>query len=134
MECATLSPTERLFSRLWDRVDTSGECWRYVGGTRVKGGYAMAFSHRAGRVTVLQLVHRVVCEVVHGIPEGMEARHLCLTPDCVHPEHVVPGTRADNERDKNPYRLAHDRRRTLRKGTNIPLPLEGVSRITDAAR
>lgn len=121
MTTSTLSPTERLFSRLWDRTDTTGECWRYCGGSLVKGGYRLAFSHRDGKLTVLRPVHRVVCEVVHGIPAGMEVRHLCLTPDCIRPDHLTPGTRTDNERDKNPYRLPHDRRRTASKGTTLPL-------------
>lgn len=45
-------------------------------------------------------MHRIVCEARHGsMSEDMDARHLCHNKCCVNPDHIVPGTRADNVRD-----------------------------------
>ena len=103
----------RIFGRMWDRVNTTGDCWLYEGGSRIKGGYRLAYSHRADDRIFLGLVHRAVWEVVNGpIPVGKEMRHLCNTPNCVLIEHLAIGTRTENEHDKAPYRLPWDRRRT----------------------
>jgi hypothetical protein len=46
------------------------------------------------------LVHRFVCEQTHGpIPTGHFAIHSCDVPCCIAPEHIRPGTHADNMRD-----------------------------------
>ena len=103
------------FERLWNRTDTSGECWTYEGGSKVKGGYRLISTRwdPALKRSGTALVHRVMYEVVHGpVPDGLELRHLCATANCIHPDHVVPGTRTQNEHDKDPYRLPFNRRRT----------------------
>ena len=103
------------FTRLWDRVDTSGECWLYEGGSKVRGGYRQMFSHRSEGRVVLKLVHRVVWETVHGpVPKGMEIRHTCDVGNCVRLDHMTVGTRYENEHDKDPRRVESDRRRTTR--------------------
>ena len=83
---------------MWDDVDTSGECWVYTKGGRVKGGYRQSCD--MGR---MRLAHRVVYETIHGdLPRKIEVRHLCNTPDCVRPSHLESGTRQENELDKPP--------------------------------
>lgn len=98
------------FMRVWDKVDSTGECWTYGGGSKVAGGYRqMAISRLDGQA----LVHRVVWEAEYGpVPDGLELRHICHTPNCVRPGHVILGTRQENERDKDPFRVEYDRRRT----------------------
>ena len=120
MTSTEIPPAERLFTRIWDRVDTSGQCWLYRGGSHIKGGYRLAFSHSEGKRLILRLVHRAVWEVINGpIPKGMESRHLCSTPDCVRPDHLSIGTRTENEHDKDPYRLPWDRRLTSKTLTGV---------------
>lgn len=45
--------------------------------------------------------HRVSYELFVGpIPEGKLLRHTCDTPACVAPNHLVPGSNAENQRDR----------------------------------
>jgi hypothetical protein len=46
--------------------------------------------------------HRVAWEVANGraVPEGMHILHSCHEPSCVDPDHLRPGTHADNMADK----------------------------------
>lgn len=45
--------------------------------------------------------HRVAYEVFKGpIPEGFLIRHVCDSPTCVNPEHLITGTVRDNTIDK----------------------------------
>ena len=68
-----------------DRIDASGDCWEWIGGT-VSTGY--------GRVSVKgkhQLVHRVVWEALVGpIPDGLQIDHLCRNRICCNPDHLEP--------------------------------------------
>jgi hypothetical protein len=66
-----------------------------------------------------RVAHRVSYELAKGpIPEGKVLRHSCDTPRCVNPEHLTPGTQADNMADRatrgrNPRGMTHGRRRKL---------------------
>ena len=43
--------------------------------------------------------HRYVCQLYHGDMTGRVARHICDNTCCVNPEHIIPGSQADNVAD-----------------------------------
>ena len=65
-------------------------------------GYAMVgWPGRRSRCTGL---HRLVYAQTHGITleelVGKVIRHTCDNPRCINPEHLLVGSRADNNRDR----------------------------------
>jgi hypothetical protein len=71
--------------------------WPYA---KANYGYAeIRFGGSAGRK---RLVHRVVCEAIHGpAPEGKnDAAHSCGNRLCVNPRHIRWATRKENNDDK----------------------------------
>lgn len=101
---------ERLRARLLRFVQVDGECWRWVGGTRVgRGGRYVQVRHGSGPK---QLVHRLVyAHAVAPIPEGMQLDHLCRVTDCCRPDHLEAVTCAENLRRRD---LARRERETQR--------------------
>ena len=60
-------------------------------------------------------VHRIVCSVVHGIPDGVwHAHHKCENPSCVNPDHLEPHTGLDNNRLKRHTRVPVEDYDTIR--------------------
>ena len=82
-------------TRLWDRTErTESGCLEWTG-PRNADGY--------GRVSVgnsvRRFAHRLAYEIDVGeIPEGMCVLHLCDNPPCCDPDHLVLGTKAENNR------------------------------------
>lgn len=84
-------------SELLERgVVTSTDCWEWTG-TRDPQGYGvLRWDGRTMRV------HRLVTHLAHGLDLNNRlewARHSCDNPPCFNPDHLEPGTPADNARD-----------------------------------
>lgn len=90
-----VAPITRILLRTTIDADGCWRCWFKSAG-------------RAGHVTVgvggrrSKLAHRVMWESQHGpIPAGLVVRHSCDVPSCVNPDHLLIGTVADNNRDRD---------------------------------
>lgn len=87
--------------RFWSHVDkaSAAPCWIWTG----KMNTAWSAYGRTRWDGSMRLAHHVAWLLLRGaIPEGQILRHRCPgRPDtrCVNPDHLLPGTRADNVRD-----------------------------------
>lgn len=85
--------------RLMSKIDVAGpdECWMWRGASNGERGnfqldtYTRRYTNSA-RATYLLLVGPVSAELV--------VRHTCDVGLCCNPRHLVPGTQADNMRDR----------------------------------
>jgi ribosomal protein S14 len=78
------------------RVQKTDGCWIWTGALNDSGYGVLKW---LGRENVR--AHRVSYEIHVGpIPEGSIVRHDCDNPPCVRPDHLRPGTDADNMADK----------------------------------
>ena len=82
--------------RFWSRVDTAASgCWLWRGAPSKKG-YGTFARTKHDRC----LAHRYLWERDNGsLPPGRILLHRCDVPNCVNPQHLRLGTRADNNRD-----------------------------------
>ncbi len=98
--CAQPTGEEAEKERFWAKVDKSGECWLWTGGTDSKGyGSIMINSRIIG-------THVFSWELHNGrkVPKEMDVCHNCPGPDgdqkaCCNPAHLWIGTRAEHGRD-----------------------------------
>lgn len=99
------SPEQRFWSRVEKRDPT--ECWLWQG----------ALTHGYGRLSFAgrrRPAHCVAYFLHYGFwPEPL-GRHVCDTPQCVNPMHVLPGTHQDNMDD----RTRRGRNRLCGRGRN----------------
>jgi hypothetical protein len=84
--------SDRFWAKVPDRPDEG--CWLWHGALTAKG-YGKIYVD--GRYLS---AHRVAVALDgRTIPPGMIAMHICDTPACVRPSHLVVGTYSDNHRD-----------------------------------
>jgi hypothetical protein len=75
--------------------DTS-KCWPWTGTVGGRDNRPYVSINRKKHI-----VPRVVFELFNGpIPEGKVVRHTCDNPQCCNPEHLIIGSRSENELDK----------------------------------
>lgn len=83
--------------RLFMKLDTSGQCWLYLGATNGKGYGVIGDSIPTRR---MRYVHRIMFEAAHGpVPEDSEVAHICDIRNCVRPSHLVAMTHDGNVKD-----------------------------------
>lgn len=74
---------------------SSDGCWEWQGSLNFKGYGWFRVQGRTWKA------HRFSYTVFHGdIPKGVHIMHLCDNPGCVNPDHLKPGTNADNVSDR----------------------------------
>lgn len=102
--CSRKCETERrkqrctIVERFVRRVYFTETCWLWSGSYH-DFGYGWFVRLRDGQWST-DLAHRVSYELFNGsIPDGQIVRHTCNVPPCVHPDHLVLGSPADNTRD-----------------------------------
>lgn len=77
--------------RFWSKVDTSGDCWPWLG-SKNPLGYGKFWLDGS-----LRKAHRVAYEWCVGpIPDGLHIDHLCRNPSCVNPAHLEAVTHREN--------------------------------------
>lgn len=82
----------------WEKVDKSGDCWRWLGAK--KGGRNNAYGSfmTGGRIHRKQwYAHRYSYFLANGhLPDKCLILHSCDIPDCVNPAHLTAGTQTQN--------------------------------------
>jgi hypothetical protein len=80
--------------RFWAKVEKTEGCWLWKG-ARSANGYGTVW-HKGK----CYAAHRLSWVFAHGAEPTTEViRHSCDNPSCVRPDHLVPGTQADNVHD-----------------------------------
>lgn len=116
-----------LSERFWSKVNRDtclgescgchrglGHCWLWIGAKDVKG-YGYLGNRRKPNIKA----HRLSFSMHKGpIPKGKHVLHHCDNPPCSNPDHLFPGTQADNNRDK-------DMKGRGRKRLGIDHPFQG---------
>lgn len=88
---------EAATDRIEARLDKTGDCWLWPGGTSGNGyGQLTTLTGDERKQTTIK-VHRAMYERHVGpIPEGMELDHLCKVKRCANPAHLEPVTHLEN--------------------------------------
>jgi hypothetical protein len=82
--------------RFWAKVDQSGDCWLWTGGTSAKGYGVFALDH-GGPHAHQTSAHRIAFGLAKGeVPDDLLVCHSCDTPRCCNPEHLFLGTCQEN--------------------------------------
>lgn len=101
----------------WDKVEKTESCWIWKGTVNRHGYGRVAVLHHTGAF----VAHRVAYEICTGeilTPEQV-LMHTCDNPSCVNPDHLQPGTQADNMADMRSKGRAKDNLRGRKGAENV---------------
>jgi hypothetical protein len=86
-----------LYDRWLEKVEKTDTCWLWRA-AQSPGGYGVI--QRGSRGQGIIRAHVFSYGHFRGpVPPGMDVRHLCHVPNCVNPDHLALGTRAENMAD-----------------------------------
>lgn len=85
-------------TRLMRKTLKTSTCWLWQGSKTIFG-HGQIVSYESGHRKLVS-AHRTSWELTNGpIPNGMCVLHKCDVPNCINPEHLFLGTKADNSKD-----------------------------------
>jgi len=84
--------------RFWPKVEKTDGCWLWRGATN-RGGYGIFQAGVLGKSRSVTAHQVSLCLDGRPLQPGQVTRHLCNTPLCVRPDHLVTGSVLDNVND-----------------------------------
>jgi hypothetical protein len=89
----------RATQRFWSKVRKTDGCWLWTAGTSRASGCGIYGKFSVGYTT--WQAHRIAWMLTNGyMPPITLIRHTCDNSLCVRPDHLLPGSVADNARDR----------------------------------
>lgn len=111
----------------WSKVDATGDCWNWTGGSYRGYGQFSIGDKRVARA------HRFAYEILVGkIPNGLVIDHLCKNTLCVNPSHLESVTNGENVRRGASVSTQWRRRTHCESGHE--LTVDNVVQMSDKAR
>lgn len=94
--------------RFWSKVQKTENCWLWMARLDKDGYGTFKVDGKMYRA------HRFSYQLAYGVSLGTQvARHICDNPQCIRPDHILPGSPKDN------YEDARQRGRNTTKATRM---------------